>query len=80
MALQLETAIRDENVRARVEEVEEAEEVAEAEEAEMAEMALWADEEAVMVMVANGVERAAENKIAAQALKAAKEAERLKIQ
>ena len=81
--LQLESDIMNENESYRFEEV--GLQVASGEEARMAQMANWADyawadeeeedEEVKMARWADGAERAAKNKLAAQARKAAKEQE-----
>ena len=84
--LQLETDIMDENEAYRFEEV--GLEVARVEEASMAQMANWADyawadededKEVEMARYAEGLERSAKRKRAAQAIRAAKEQEMKKI-
>ena len=85
--LQLEADIMDENPSYQFEEA--GLDVVRGEEARMAQMATWADyawadedvedEEVVMAGWADGAERAAQNKIAAQAIRAAKEQEMRKI-
>ena len=82
----METDIMDENEAYRFEEV--GLEVVRGEEARMAQMAKWADyawadededEEVEMARWAEGLERAAQSKIAAQAIRASKEQEMKKI-